>query len=87
MSAFLRLWNSTLVEDYPNVYSVNIKSRAKMHLPPSLMILQNPADDEAQVSTGVTKLIFIFLKILDHIYIFYWFVLKKNVVFPPIYIL
>lgn len=45
-----RLWNSTLVEDYPNVYSVNIKSRAKMHLPPGLMILQNPDDDEAQVS-------------------------------------
>ncbi|XP_023726795.1 integrin alpha-PS1 isoform X2 [Cryptotermes secundus] len=46
-----RLWNSTLVEDYPKVYSVNIKSRAKMHLPPGLMILQNPADDEAQVET------------------------------------
>jgi hypothetical protein len=45
-----RLWNSTLVGDYPNVYSVNIKSRAKMHLPPGLMILQNPEDDEAQVS-------------------------------------
>jgi hypothetical protein len=45
-----RLWNSTLVEDYPDVYSVNIKSRAKIHLPPGLMILQNITDDEAQVS-------------------------------------
>jgi hypothetical protein len=63
MSAFLRLWNSTLVEDYAKVYSVNIKSRAKMHLPPGLMILQNPADDEAQVSTLLTKLIFILLKV------------------------
>jgi hypothetical protein len=57
MSAFLRLWNSTLVEDYPNVYSVNIKSQAKMHLPPGLMILQNTADDEAQVSTDFINLI------------------------------
>lgn len=41
-----------------------------MHLPPGLMILQNPADDEAQVSTDLTMLIFILLKILDHIYLF-----------------
>lgn len=46
-----RLWNSTLVEDYPKVHSVNIKSRAKIHLPPGLMILQNAADDEAEVKT------------------------------------
>ncbi|PSN29549.1 Integrin alpha-PS1, partial [Blattella germanica] len=45
------LWNSTLVEDYPKVESVKIRSRAKMFLPPSLMIHQNTSDDEAQVET------------------------------------
>jgi hypothetical protein len=45
-----------------------------MHLPPGLMILQNPADDEAQVSTDLTKLIFMLLKTSYHIYLFYWFV-------------
>jgi hypothetical protein len=48
-----------------------------MHLPPGLMILQNPADDEAQVSTVHTKLIFILLKILDRVYIVCWFVSWK----------
>ena len=54
-----RLWNSTLVEDYPKVYSVNIKSRAKVHLPPGLMILQNLADDEAEVSIGLVWHVFV----------------------------
>jgi hypothetical protein len=53
-----------LVEDYPKVYSVNIKSRAKIHLPPGLMILQNPADDEAQVSIDLMRLSFKLLQIL-----------------------
>nr|CAD7259860.1 unnamed protein product [Timema shepardi] len=47
-----RLWNSTLVEDYPKVNQVNITSRAKIHLPESLNIRQtNTQDDEAYVVT------------------------------------
>jgi hypothetical protein len=58
-----------------------------MHLPPSLMILQNPADDEAQVSTDLTKLIFVLMKILDHIYLFSWFVFWKILLYFPHYVL
>ncbi|XP_044728247.1 integrin alpha-PS1 isoform X2 [Chrysoperla carnea] len=44
-----RLWNSTLVEDYPKVDWVNIRSRAKIHIPPEYSIQQNTSDDEALV--------------------------------------
>ncbi|XP_063233340.1 integrin alpha-PS1 isoform X2 [Bacillus rossius redtenbacheri] len=46
-----RLWNSTLVEDYPRVDSVNISSRAKVHLPRHLGIQQDTANDETQAVT------------------------------------
>jgi len=46
-----RLWNSTLVADYPKVDRVNIVSRAKLHIPPSLIIHQDTSDDVAQVET------------------------------------
>ncbi|XP_049862798.1 integrin alpha-PS1 isoform X1 [Schistocerca gregaria] len=46
-----RLWNSTLVEDYPKVDSVRIRSRARIELPESPAIHQNTADDEAEAET------------------------------------
>jgi len=46
-----RLWNSTLVSDYPRVDRVSISSRAKIHIPPSLIIHQDTSDDVAQVET------------------------------------
>ncbi|XP_046678845.1 integrin alpha-PS1 isoform X2 [Homalodisca vitripennis] len=46
-----RLWNSTLVADYPKVDHVSISSRAKLHIPPSLIIHQDTSDDVAQVET------------------------------------
>lgn len=46
-----RLWNSTLVEDYPKVDSVQIWSRAKIHLPEVPLIRQNKSDDETEAKT------------------------------------
>ncbi|XP_054286091.1 integrin alpha-PS1-like isoform X2 [Macrosteles quadrilineatus] len=46
-----RLWNSTLVSDYPRVDQVSISSRAKIHIPPSLIIHQDTSDDVATVET------------------------------------
>ncbi|XP_034256700.1 integrin alpha-PS1 isoform X2 [Thrips palmi] len=46
-----RLWNATLVEDYPKVSFVEISSRAKIHIPPSHAIQQDTSDDETMVST------------------------------------
>lgn len=45
-----RLWNSTLMADYPKVDKVSIWSRAKIHIPPSLIIHQDTSDDVAKVS-------------------------------------
>lgn len=44
-----RLWNSTLMADYPKVDKVSISSRAKIHIPPSLIIHQDTSDDVAKV--------------------------------------
>lgn len=49
-SIFFRLWNSTLLELFPKVDSVQIVSRAKIHLPPELSLQQNRSDDEFEVS-------------------------------------
>lgn len=46
-----RLWNATLVEDYPRVSFVSIRSRARIHIPPALAIQQDTSDDETQVET------------------------------------
>ncbi|XP_003246766.1 integrin alpha-PS1 isoform X2 [Acyrthosiphon pisum] len=46
-----RLWNSTLLELFPKVDSVQIVSRAKIHLPPELSLQQNRSDDEFEVET------------------------------------
>lgn len=46
-----RLWNATLVEDYPRVSFVRIGSRARIHIPPSLAIQQDTVDDETEVET------------------------------------
>ncbi|XP_069676356.1 integrin alpha-PS1 isoform X2 [Periplaneta americana] len=46
-----RLWNSTLVEDYPKVHNVQILSQATLHLPPGLMVHQNTSNDVAQIKT------------------------------------
>ena len=44
-----RVWNSTLVEDYPRVDSVIINSRARLELPPHLAAQQMQHDDETVV--------------------------------------
>ncbi|KAK3914130.1 Integrin alpha-PS1 [Frankliniella fusca] len=46
-----RLWNATLVEDYPRVSFVRIGSRARIHIPPALAIQQDTIDDETEVET------------------------------------
>lgn len=49
--ADFRLWNSTLVEDYPKVDMVKIGSNAKIVIPPRVVIQQeNLKDDYATVS-------------------------------------
>jgi len=46
-----RLWNSTLVEDYPKVDMVKIGSNAKIVIPSNVVIQQeNLKDDHAIVS-------------------------------------
>ncbi|XP_026677028.1 integrin alpha-PS1 [Diaphorina citri] len=51
-----RLFNSTLVEDYPHVDRVIIASRAKIDIPLSLFLHQkNLTDDETQVKTVAMK--------------------------------
>uniref|UniRef100_A0A8D8TAD1 Integrin alpha-PS1 n=1 Tax=Cacopsylla melanoneura TaxID=428564 RepID=A0A8D8TAD1_9HEMI len=51
-----RLWNATLVEDYPHVDRVYITSRAKIHIPPSLFLQQmNHTDDQTEVVTVAMK--------------------------------
>ncbi|XP_060847943.1 integrin alpha-PS1 isoform X2 [Rhopalosiphum padi] len=46
-----RLWNSTLLQLFPKVDSVQIVSRAKIHIPPELLLQQNRSDDECDVET------------------------------------
>ncbi|XP_026672705.1 integrin alpha-PS1 isoform X2 [Ceratina calcarata] len=47
-----RLWNSTLVEDYPKVDEVRIGSNAKIVIPPNVVIQQeNLLDDQAIAET------------------------------------
>lgn len=45
-----RLWNATLVSDYPRVDMVNIVSYASIKVPDTLGILQNRTDDRTFVS-------------------------------------
>lgn len=46
-----RLWNSTLVEDYPRVNTVSIKSRASLILPKDLREDQDQEDDMDSAET------------------------------------
>ncbi|XP_047487333.1 integrin alpha-PS1-like isoform X2 [Penaeus chinensis] len=46
-----RLWNSTLVEDYPRVSYVSIKSKASLILPEDIREDQDQSDDEASAET------------------------------------
>ncbi|XP_050530461.1 integrin alpha-PS1 isoform X2 [Daktulosphaira vitifoliae] len=46
-----RLWNSTLLRDYSKVHSVQIVSRAKIHVPNEMLMQLNYLDDEAEVET------------------------------------
>ncbi|XP_076349207.1 integrin alpha-PS1-like [Tachypleus tridentatus] len=46
-----RLWNSTFVEDYPNVDYVSIISRGVIYLDPTLDIEQNTTNDKAMAET------------------------------------
>ena len=45
-----RVWNSTLVEDYPHIDSVVINSRARLELSPELESHQLRGDDETTLS-------------------------------------
>lgn len=40
-----RLWNATLVEDFPGIHTVRIRSKAHINLDPSLEITQRTDDD------------------------------------------
>lgn len=46
-----RLWQSTLIEDYPKVYKVDIYSRALVEIPEELNILQDESNDDAFAKT------------------------------------
>ncbi|KAK7872445.1 hypothetical protein R5R35_014243 [Gryllus longicercus] len=46
-----RLWNSTLVDDYPRVDAVHITSHARLHLPQGSLLQQNGSDDVAEAMT------------------------------------
>jgi hypothetical protein len=46
-----RLWNNTLVQDFPKVHSVQIVSRAKIYVSSDLGLQQNRSDDEYEVKT------------------------------------
>jgi len=46
-----RLWQSTLIEDYPKVYKVDIYSRAVVEIPEELNILQDESNDDAFAKT------------------------------------
>uniref|UniRef100_U5EVI2 Putative vitronectin receptor alpha subunit n=1 Tax=Corethrella appendiculata TaxID=1370023 RepID=U5EVI2_9DIPT len=46
-----RLWNSTLVSDYPKVDLVKISSYAKISIPPGYGVQQNEKDDSVSVET------------------------------------
>lgn len=46
-----RLWNTTLLEYFPKVDSVEILSRAKIHVPSNLSLQENLSDDEFEVSS------------------------------------
>lgn len=45
-----RLWNSTLVSDYPRVDLVNIVSYVRIKIPEEYQIIQNKGDDRAKVN-------------------------------------
>ena len=45
-----RVWNSTLVEDYPHIDSVVINARARLEMAPDLASQQMRGDDETTVS-------------------------------------
>ena len=40
-----RLWNTTLVEDFPGIHTVKIRSKAHLTLDPSMEITQRIEDD------------------------------------------
>lgn len=48
-----RLWNSTLVSDYPRVDRVDIVSYAQIKLPDAYGIVQRKDDDRVSVSTQI----------------------------------
>jgi len=42
---YFRLWNTTLVEDFPGIHTVKIRSKAHINLDPSMEITQRYEDD------------------------------------------
>lgn len=50
-----RLWNSTLLQEFPKVDSVQIVSRAKIHIPSDVLLQQNRSDDEFEVSVIISS--------------------------------
>jgi len=45
-----RVWNSTLVEDYPHIDSVVINARARLEMSPDIAAQQLRGDDETTIS-------------------------------------
>ncbi|XP_017787536.1 PREDICTED: integrin alpha-PS1 [Habropoda laboriosa] len=56
-----RLWNSTLVEDYPKVDEVKIGSNAKIIIPPNVVIQQENLKDDYAIAETV-----VYPDLLDH---------------------
>lgn len=46
----IRLWNATLLQNFPKVDSVKIASRAKIHIPSEWAFQQDLSNDEFEVS-------------------------------------
>lgn len=51
----IRLWNATLVEDFPGIHTVRIRSKAHVSLDPSLEITQRTEDDFDYVGPNLTS--------------------------------
>lgn len=56
-----RLWNSTLVEDYPKVDKVKIGSNARIIIPPNVIIQQENLKDDYAIAETI-----VYPDILDH---------------------
>lgn len=65
-----RLWNSSLVEDYPNVQYVSISSRASLSFQKSHNIQQYNLDDDIAIVSTMKFLKFVCYNILKLLFTF-----------------